>query len=305
MKSNFDFLQPYWPVLANFGSLAEQYCYTDANSSIMKVGMIGETIVNLIYLEDKISYPYDNSANTRIDKLQTEDYITNDLADILHALRKARNKAVHQNYSSVDTAKALLQMAYSLCEWFMETYGDYSYQHKDFVMPLPSSASVPPADKTAEEKKENELIKEAENEAEQKEKTDPKERKKNAKRAAGNRVKTEAETRYMIDEQLRKVGWEADTPVLRYSKGTRPEKGRNLAIAEWPTDSDDGGKGFADYALFIGLKMVATVEAKASHKDIPSVLDVQCRDYSSHIRQEDASYVISNWGAYQVPFTFS
>lgn len=47
MKSNFDFLQPYWPVLANFGSLAEQYCYTDANSSIMKVGMIGETNVQV------------------------------------------------------------------------------------------------------------------------------------------------------------------------------------------------------------------------------------------------------------------
>ena len=33
---------------------------------------------------------------------------------------------------------------------------------------------------------------------------------------------TEAETRKIIDEQLCKVGWEADTDNLRYSKGTRP-----------------------------------------------------------------------------------
>lgn len=55
---------------------------------------------------------------------------------------------------------------------------------------------------------------------------------------------TEAETRKIIDEQLYKVGWEADTDNFRYSKGTRPQKERNLAIAEWQTDS-----GFVDYVF--------------------------------------------------------
>ena len=32
---------------------------------------------------------------------------------------------------------------------------------------------------------------------------------------------SEAQTRELIDEQLRKVGWEVDTKELRYSKGTR------------------------------------------------------------------------------------
>ena len=50
--------------------------------------------------------------------------------------------------------------------------------------------------------------------------------------------KSEAETRYLIDEQLRKVGWEADTENLRYAKGTRPARGHCMAIAEWPTDSE-------------------------------------------------------------------
>jgi hypothetical protein len=45
----------------------------------------------------------------------------------------------------------------------------------------------------------------------------------------------EADTRKLIDEQLRDVGWTVDSAVLTYAKGARPEKGKNLAIAEWPT----------------------------------------------------------------------
>lgn len=62
----------------------------------------------------------------------------------------------------------------------------------------------------------------------------------NARREQANKAASfinlsERETRYIIDEELRKVGWEADTDNLRYSKGTRPQKGKNIAIAEWPT----------------------------------------------------------------------
>ena len=34
--------------------------------------------------------------------------------------------------------KVLLQMAHSLCEWFMQTYGDWNYQSIPFVMPTDS-----------------------------------------------------------------------------------------------------------------------------------------------------------------------
>ena len=301
--SNFAFLEEKFPVLANFGSLAEKYCYSDSNSCLMKLGMIGETIVNLIFKYDRIPLPYDNTAVARISTLLREGMISRDLSDNLHALRKARNKAVHENYSSVEDGKSLLQMAYSLCEWFMQTYGDWNYQNKPFVMPLPAEAV--PADKEAEKAKEEELFKDAEATASASQKIDPDTRKKQAKLAARKRVISEAETRYLIDEQLREVGWEADTETLRHSKGTRPEKGRNMAIAEWPTDSTVGNRGFAGYALFVGEKMVAMVEAKAEHKDIPSVIDGQCKDYSRNVRNTDSQYQIGTWGDYGVPFTFA
>ena len=110
----------------------------------------------------------------------------------------------------------------------------------------------------------------------------------------------ESETRKIIDEQLRKVGWDADTENLRYSKGTRPQKGRNIAIAEWQTDS-----GFVDYALFVGMKMVATIEAKASYKDVSAVIDCQCKDYARSICDEDKFYQLGDWCGFKVPFTFA
>ena len=76
MASNFKFLETEFPVLANFGNLAEQYCYTDPNSCLMKLGMIGETIVNLMFTYDKIPVPYDNSAVNRINALFSEGLLT-------------------------------------------------------------------------------------------------------------------------------------------------------------------------------------------------------------------------------------
>lgn len=304
MKSNFVFLKDSFPVLANFGELSEKYLYTDSNSCLMKLGMIGETIVNLIFTYDKLPLPYDNTAVNRIDTLYREGLITHDLVDILHALRKKRNLAVHENYASVEDGKALIQMAYSLTEWFMQTYGDWNYQSKPFVMPSDSAAAVS-VDKAAEEAKEDLLMDAASKVAAAAPAVSMDDRRKQAGKAAGRRFKSEAETRYLIDEQLRKVGWEVDTEKLRYSKGTRPAKGHNIAIAEWPTDSTVGNKGYVDYALFVGTQLVATVEAKAIHKDIPSVIDYQCKDYSRNIRAADAQYQIGSWGKFKVPFTFA
>ncbi|TWT56474.1 type I restriction enzyme EcoKI subunit R [Allorhodopirellula solitaria] len=59
-------------------------------------------------------------------------------------------------------------------------------------------------------------------------------------------VLSEADTRELIDIQLREAGWIVDSKNLRYSKGSRPQKNKNTAIAEWPTSS-----GPADYVLFI------------------------------------------------------
>jgi type I restriction enzyme R subunit len=123
----------------------------------------------------------------------------------------------------------------------------------------------------------------------------------------------EAATRALIDQQLRDRGWEADSKLLRYSEGVRPSKGRKIAIAEWPTAS-----GPADYALFIGQKCMAVIEAKKQNKNVSSVIE-QAERYSRGFRFDGAEPVGGPWtdgqtetltkdckkGPFQVPFVFS
>ncbi len=113
----------------------------------------------------------------------------------------------------------------------------------------------------------------------------------------------EAETRLLIDDQLRQAGWLADSANLRYSKGTRPEKGKNMAIAEWPTES-----GPADYILFCGLTPMAPVEAKRKNVNVSASL-VQAKRYGRGFMPSEETHIHpQNWGAkeeFRLPFVFS
>ena len=62
MSSNFDFLFEKFPSLAKFGQLAEKNVYSDPNTCMIKLGMLGENIVNLMFDFDHIDPPYDNTA---------------------------------------------------------------------------------------------------------------------------------------------------------------------------------------------------------------------------------------------------
>ncbi|PKH03100.1 type I restriction-modification system endonuclease [Psychromonas sp. MB-3u-54] len=101
---------------------------------------------------------------------------------------------------------------------------------------------------------------------------------------------SELETRFLIDDQLRKAGWLVDTKALKHSNGTRPQIGENIAIAEWPTDQDENGnKGYADYVLFVGLKAMAVIEAKKANLDVSGKLSEAYRysKYFNHGKLHD------------------
>lgn len=306
MKSNFEFLSRYWPALAQIGAAAESYVYSDANACLYKLGMFGERLILEIFAFEHIKEPsIDNTHANRIRLLKREGLIPKKIDDILYALRKTRNDAVHAGADSVEDAKTLLSMTYNLAVWFMEVYGDWGYIAPAFVMP--ENVVQPDYESIIKEQKEKiaALSKQVEAVSTAASTKTSKERAEKGETASESMELSEAETRYLIDEQLRKFGWEVDTNTLRYSKGTRPQKARNLAIAEWPTDSAVGKNGYADYALFVGLKLVGIVEAKKAAIDIPSVIDHQCKEYAKGIKGEHQEYIINQWGVYKVPFVFA
>ena len=308
MRSNFEFLKDVEPhVLYRIAYLAETYLYTDPNGCLMKLRQFAEVMVNEIFQIEHIVLPYDNNQANRISVLKREGIIEHQLGSILNQLRQRGNEAAHAGFDSVSSAKTNLQMAYKLAQWYALSYGEGTGGHT-FVMPQegdnPNIAELQ-AEKEAQEqqiKALTEQLLELQKQqsyweaAQTKEFINAqKERARRTEQYVKNLQLSEAETRQLIDAQLCEAGWQADTEHLRYSKGTRPEKGKNLAIAEWPTN-----RGFADYALFAGLQLVGIVE-----QNISSILASQCKDYATHIKQEHADYLIGQWGDYQVPFLFA
>lgn len=122
--------------------------------------------------------------------------------------------------------------------------------------------------------------------------------------AAGKIELDEKSTRVLIDEQLRTAGWEVDSGKMRYANGARPEHGRNMAIAEWPTKS-----GPADYALFVDGRCLGVIEAKRGTKDVPGRLS-QAQRYARDVQLEvDALPSGGPWidgdHRFRVPFMFA
>lgn len=309
--SNFTFLKEKWPILENLGRLAEKNLYIDSNTTFIKCGMFGEIVVQYMFSMEDVDttlIAHDNNHNNRIKLLKKEDLIPEDIDNILHMLRIKRNSAAHSGYEDVEKAKIQLELTFKLAIWFMQTYGDWNFEPKPFEMPTEQEneygENVNDISKEYEEKLkalEEELNK---LKTQEKDKEELEKRKQQGKRASRNIELSEAETRRIIDAQLQGAGWEADTVNLRYSKGTRPQKGRNLAIAEWPTYSEEKGNGAVDYALFIGLKLVGFIEAKKYSKDVAGTM-IESKVYAKGVKEEHGSYVVSSWNEYKVPFLFA
>ena len=301
--SNFDFLQKEWPLVAKLAQTAENYIYDDPNSCLIKLGMLAEHIVS--YIVDVNGIVMLEDANTQADKirqLKAKALLPRDIDDILYGLRKARNEAVHANLDSFERACLMLELAYKLCIWFNATYGTTIVEYSEYILPekAPNYAEII-------EQQEAEIfkLKSIATIAPIKHKSTVQQNRRKSEQNAKLMTLSEKEIRFFIDEQLRKAGWEADTQSIRYSKGTRPIKGRNMAIAEWPTNSSAMKKGYADYALFVGEQLVGLIDAKKPAEDVASTIDVQIKDYAKNIKPEHAIYVIDNWFGYSVPFLFA
>lgn len=124
-------------------------------------------------------------------------------------------------------------------------------------------------------------------------------------KAASNLELDERQTRRLIDVQLVDAGWEADSDRLAHQKGARPEEGRNLAIAEWPSE---GGR--ADYALFVGLTCVGVIEAKRESVDVPSTLQQAERYARTIVLAPEEAHPHGPWKhgldePFRVPFVFA
>jgi type I restriction enzyme ecoKI R protein len=307
MYSNFNFLQNDWQGLAKIGEMAEYMLYKDPNTAIMKLRQFGEELINIMLKVENFTYDKNSLAVDRILILKRAGLIPADIDNILTSLRKKGNKAAHGNYGDEQTADTLLSLAVKLGAWFQEVYGtDYLFQSESVEYKKPENIDYEKeyqklVERTDEIEKELENIKTVPHLASREDRKKLISKKKEIEF-------TEEETRLIIDKQLADAGWEVDTKLLNYKLNkTLPEKKKNLAIAEWPCIKENGRKGFADYALFLGEKLYGILEAKRLNVDISTALNVDSRMYAKGVEIFDNIKFCdgSPFGEYKVPFLFS
>lgn len=305
MSSNFSFFQEKWDVLANLGETAEKNVYHDPHTTVMKLRLFAETLAKFILASENIREVYGTTQVDRINTLRREGLLVPELIDIFETLRRKGNLAMHEaGYGNTEEAKTLLHLTFRLSIWFMEVYGDWDFQPPEYKEPHEQvERDTEKLQKDYEEKvkKLEEALESTRQKAEVEQADLKTERKKISNNFMRRHQLTEAETRIIIDGKLRAAGWEVDTTFLNHQKnGTLPEKNRNMAIAEWKVD---GGR--ADYALFIGLKLVGLIEAKAKQKTIPGALESQTKVYARKVVQVEKEIITPTTGDYKVPFLYA
>lgn len=307
MTGNFEFLHKRWEILSNLGEMAERNLFIDPNTSLIKLRMFGETLTKYICAMEEMNETKELTQVDRLSQLKRYDLISDEIVDYLHTLRKIGNKAVHESgYGSTREAQTLTHLAFRLGSWFMQVYGDWDFQAPEYAEPVQQETVSNQEELELLAKSYEDRMTQLQQEllALRQQQTavtseDKKKRHTKSKQAGSALALSEAETRLIIDEKLRQAGWEADSQTLRYGLGTRPEKGRNLAIAEWTLKS-----GFADYALFCGLELVGIVEAKRMSRNVEADI-AQAKKYAMQVIRHGDEIIHGPWGNYQVPLLFS
>lgn len=339
---NFAFLAVHESQLVRLGTLAEQYFAPDPVTCLMKLRQFGELLAQLLAANVGL---YDVDAEESqlklLNRLRDKGYLPGRINQLFHELRLAGNQASHSLSGDHRAALSNLKFARELGIWFHKSFRDANFKAGAFIPPPDpvretqalrqelerlrqeaneSRSAVEMALAKAAEEAElrqlaEQLLQEAEAEAKaavnrltnlQKSASEQpadvlQQTIRQAQQAEKEVVLDEAETRRLIDAQLRAAGWEVDSEQLTYANGTRPQKGRMSAIAEYPT-----ADGRADYALFVGLQVVAVVEAKRQSKDVSGDID-QAKRYSRgyQIKGNETLIKGSPWGEFKVPFVFA
>lgn len=299
--SNFQTTEEEYRQYAKLATSAESLIYSDPKSSVAVFGNFAEQLTReIMHLEG--FGDWNLKQIDRINELKYRgDYppiVTKYLDDIRHI----RNLADHDHQFIVSKKQALEvdKKAYIIWNYFLEVYSQDEV--KEYKTPIDQANIFQLQQEQIEQlKKELEEARKAQKPVEVSKEIQAKRHKISVQFAKKHQL-TEAETRQLIDRQLQQAGWEADSENLNNWKyKTAPQKGHNMAIAEWVLPNGQR----ADYALFKGLEFYGIVEAKKWDQDIAGQM-AQPKEYSREVPfRSDYLLVDNDMGEYKVPFIYT
>lgn len=250
--------------MAILASHAERYFVDDANTARIKTRQFAERLTVVVAERSGIKLEPQDTFSTLLGELRSADAVPRDVLDMLHRLRKDGNDALHCHAGERRLAFEALKLCHRLGVWLLATLTNRPGLTVAFTPPRlneDDSAELKAEhdalleevarhqtdrDRTEQALAAAELARvDAEERArlaeEEREVFEALARDSEARAArlnaqpassfvaaafasARNMDLDEADTRVLVDEQLRQAGWEVDTSAIRYGKGARPEK---------------------------------------------------------------------------------
>lgn len=299
--SNFQTTEEEYRQYAKLATSAESLIYSDPKSSVAVFGNFAEQLTReIMHLEG--FGDWNLKQIDRINELKYRGDYPPIVTKYLDDIRYIRNLADHDHQFIVSKKQALEvdKKAYIIWNYFLEVYSQDEV--KEYKTPIDQANIFQLQQEQIEQlKKELEEARKAQKPVEVSKEIQAKRHKISVQFAKKHQL-TEAETRQLIDQQLQQAGWEADSENLNNWKyKTAPQKGHNMAIAEWVLPNGQR----ADYALFKGLEFYGIVEAKKWDQDIAGQM-AQPKEYSREVPfRSDYLLVDNDMGEYKVPFIYT
>lgn len=282
--SNFGFLSGRWPLLAKNGAYSEKYFYTDTNSSMLKLRLFAEELINYVLTIYNLNVEKNAVQKDKIDLLTRVEGINPGVIDLFHIIRINGNKAAHEAFSDMKEAAECLKAAFKLACWFYINITGDRKGLPEFTPPKrpvkkEAHYGVIPLEQY---KKDLEEIRSAfeEQVSELKKQLESKPSTLNAEIKAAELPSTlginESQTRkHLIDVLLKEAGWKLDNKESVYK--------------EYPVNglrTTRSGNGSIDYLLFdSSSNPVAVIEAKKTSRD-PEEGKVQAKDYADAVEKK-------------------
>ena len=138
MSSNFQFIKPHWPALAELAEHAEKYTFDDPQSSLIKLRCYAEKLTGIIYREFSLPCLANDKFMDRLEAHAFASMVDSAIIDKLHAIRIKGNKAAHEGTIGKGDSQWLLKEAHLLACWLFLTFKKGSANElSKFVAPQP------------------------------------------------------------------------------------------------------------------------------------------------------------------------
>jgi type I restriction enzyme, R subunit len=341
--SNFSFLEPYEPLLADLGRDAERYFAEDSALCLIKLRQFADLLARRVALRLAVA-THSSAPLLHILNCLKNRGVAKQVLDIFHAIQRKEDLRNNDELAVHEQAVRHLKMAMLLGEWYVRVVTE------DQTFDAPSFAAPPDPHQVLQELQEQlgELAKRVSNSKPVKESTKQEttilQKRVHAFRAVAYQEQLDDKNRKsrrqparpdhaiaitIMPEPVEVIPSDRDVAnqYLNLDQSdTRNLVDEQLRIRGWEADSTalsfaSGAipvtgrnmaiagwpteTGFADYALFIGKKCIGVVEAKESHQNLCSAIDEAKKNATEFRVIRGAEDTSLPTSEYKVPFLFA